>query len=180
MHLHTFRTEQLLPSAPASVFPFFADARNLERITPAWLNFQVVTLGSIEMRRGALIDYRIRLHGMPLRWRTEIREWDPPHRFVDVQLRGPYRMWHHTHTFAAVAGGTLCRDEVRYAVPGGRLLNWLFVRREVRAIFAYRTQALRRVFSEESPNVAPAAGSLRGAQSDRFTPRPCTIGGSVT
>ena len=96
------------------------------------------------MRAGTLIDYRLRLHGFPIRWRTEITLWEPPVRFADTQLRGPYRLWEHTHTFVEKDGGTLCRDEVRYAVPGGALIERLFVRRDVEKIFAFRQETMRR------------------------------------
>jgi ligand-binding SRPBCC domain-containing protein len=140
------RTELWLPRPRAEIFLFFAEARNLERITPAWLNFEVLTPAPIMMRPGALIDYRIRVHGIPVRWRTEIAEWDPPHRFVDVQLRGPYKLWHHTHAFEDRDSGTLCVDEVRYRPRGGALIHWLFVRRDVERIFAYRQQVLADTF----------------------------------
>lgn len=144
MTLHTYHQELWLPAPREQVFAFFADARNLETITPGWLNFEILTPGPIEMRAGALIDYRLRVHRVPLRWQTEITAWEPQHRFVDEQRRGPYRRWRHTHTFSDLDGGTLCRDEVEYAVPGGRLANWLFVRRDIEQIFAFRTQALSR------------------------------------
>lgn len=134
----SFQGEQWLPRPREEIFSFFSEARNLEAITPPWLNFEVLTPSPIVMRAGALIDYRIRVHGIPIRWRTEITEWSPPQRFVDVQLRGPYTLWHHTHTFEARDGGTLCRDEVRYHPRGGALMNWLFVRRDVESIFAFR------------------------------------------
>jgi ligand-binding SRPBCC domain-containing protein len=139
--------ELWLPRSRDEVFPFFAEARNLEQLTPPFLKFEVLTPDPIAMRAGALIDYRIRVHGLPIRWRTEIVEWDPPHRFVDVQLHGPYRLWHHTHTFEEKDGGTLCRDEVRYRPRGGALINWLFVRRDVERIFRYREEKLRELFS---------------------------------
>ena len=99
MREFTLQTELWLPRLRDEVFPFFAEARNLETLTPAWLKFEVLTPAPIAMRPGMPIDYRIRVHGLPIRWRTEIAEWDPPRRFVDVQLRGPYTLWHHTHTF---------------------------------------------------------------------------------
>ena len=147
MNHHTFQTELWLPRPRDQVFPFFAEARNLETITPPWLRFEVLTPPPIPMRSGTLIDYRIRVHGVPIRWRTEIAEWQPPHRFVDVQLRGPYTLWHHTHTFAERDGGTLCGDVVRYRPRGGALMNWLFVRRDVERIFRYREQRLRELFA---------------------------------
>ncbi|MBM3878513.1 MAG: SRPBCC family protein [Verrucomicrobia bacterium] len=146
----TLHTELWLPRPRDEVFPFFADARNLGVITPPWLRFEVLTPAPIVMRCGALIDYRIRVHGVPLRWRTEIAAWDPPHRFVDVQRRGPYRLWHHTHTFSERDGGTLCADRVRYWPWGGRVVDWLFVRRDVKRIFEYRQARLRELFGSIS------------------------------
>ena len=144
---HRFFDELWLPRPRAEVFPFFADARNLGVITPPWLSFEVLTPSPIGMRAGALIDYRLRFRGLPLRWRTEITVWEPPSRFVDRQLRGPYRLWHHAHTFEERDGGTLCRDEVRYAVLGGEWVNRLFVRRDVGRIFAFRRQKLLELFA---------------------------------
>jgi ligand-binding SRPBCC domain-containing protein len=150
MRIHTLEREQELPGTPAEVFDLFADARNLEAITPPLLGFEVVTPEPIEMAVGTLIQYRLRLHRVPVQWLTSIQAWDPPHRFVDVQVRGPYALWHHTHTFEAWAGGdgfTLMRDVVRYAIgfgPVGDLAHRLFVRRDVEAIFAFRRQALAR------------------------------------
>jgi ligand-binding SRPBCC domain-containing protein len=146
MSVHVLRREQRLPRAPRDVFPFFSDAHNLEAITPPWLGFAVVTPRPIDMRAGALIEYRLRLHGIPLRWRTRIAVWDPPRRFVDVQIRGPYVLWHHTHDFEADgAGGTVMRDTVRYGLPLGplgRLAHRLLVRRDLEAIFDFRRQAV--------------------------------------
>src|SRR4051812_36446234 len=114
MKEYTLSAEQWLPRPRNEVFSFFADARNLEALTPPWLKFEVLTPSPIEMRPGALIDYRIRVHGLPIRWRTEITEWNPPHSFADVQLNGPYTLWHHKHSFHERDSGTLCVDEVRY------------------------------------------------------------------
>jgi len=99
------------------------------------------------MRLGALIDYRIRFHGLPFHWRTEITSWHPPRAFVDIQIRGPYTLWKHTHTFEERDGGTLCSDHVRYRPAGGALTNWLFVRRDVKRIFLYRGRRLREIFA---------------------------------
>ena len=143
------QTELWLPRPRDEIFPFFAEARNLETLTPPWLNFEVLTPMPIVMRAGTLIDYRIRVHGIPIRWRTEIAEWQPPHRFVDVQLRGPYALWHHTHTFEERDGGTLCADRIRYRPRGGALINGLFVRRDVERIFRYREQRMKELFGSE-------------------------------
>jgi ligand-binding SRPBCC domain-containing protein len=132
------------------VFPFFADARNLEALTPPWLRFEVRTPAPIEMRAGALIDYRLRVHGLPLRWQSEITAWDPPHLFVDEQRRGPYRLWRHEHRFRADGDGTLVEDEVTYAVWGGGLVDALFVKRDLARIFAFRREALLAAFATRS------------------------------
>jgi ligand-binding SRPBCC domain-containing protein len=142
----TVETRLFLPRPLEMVFPFFADAGNIETITPPWLRFEILTPRPIAMRAGALIDYRLRLRGIPLRWRSEITAWEPPHRFVDEQRRGPYRTWIHEHTFASCAGGCEARDFVRYAPPGGWVGNFLFVRRDVRKIFEYRVGRLRQLF----------------------------------
>jgi len=142
----TLQTEVWLPRPRDEVFAFFADARNLDALTPPWVKFAMVTPGFIEMRAGTLIDYRIRVHGIPIRWQTEITEWQPPHHFVDRQLSGPYTLWHHTHTFEECNGGTLCLDHVRYRPRGGALVHWLFVRRDVERIFNYRQYRLKQLF----------------------------------
>ena len=143
---HVLRTEQVLPGTPDEVFPFFADAGNLEAITPAWLGFRIVTPRPIEMRVGTLIEYRLRLHGLPISWLTRIEEWEPGVRFVDAQLTGPYKLWHHTHEFAPDgAGGTVMRDTVRYALPWwplGEVAHALLVRRDLAAIFDHRERAV--------------------------------------
>lgn len=150
MRPRLFQTEQWLPRRRDEVFPFFGDAGNLEAITPPWVNFHIMTPRPIQMRPGALIDYRLRIRGVPVRWRTEITEWDPPHRFVDQQIKGPYRRWHHTHTFEPQTRGgvegTLCRDIVEYAVPFDRLVHGLLVRPDIERIFAYRRETLARIF----------------------------------
>ncbi|MCL4179451.1 MAG: SRPBCC family protein [Verrucomicrobia bacterium] len=151
MKEYIFETELWLPRRRDEIFPFFAEARNLERITPPWLKFEVLTPAPIEIRAGTLIDYRIRVHGVPIRWRTEIAEWDPPQRFVDRQLRGPYLLWHHTHTLVERDGGTSFHDRVRYRPRGSALIHWLFVRRDVARIFQYREQRLRELFDTRSP-----------------------------
>ncbi len=136
------RTRQCFEAPLETVFAFFADAANLESITPPWLRFRIETPLPIEMRKGTLIDYRLRLYGIPIRWRTEICDWQPPVLFADRQLQGPYRQWHHTHTFEEFRGGTLMTDVVEYSVPGGRLVNRLMVEPQLRRVFGYRRQHL--------------------------------------
>ena len=139
--LQTLAREQILPGDPDAVFGFFADAFNLEAITPPWLRFRVVTPRPIHMAAGTLIEYRLRLHGVPVRWLTRIEVWEPGARFADVQVRGPYRSWHHTHSFERHPDGTLVRDAVRYELPfgpAGRLAHAAFVRRDLDRIFDFR------------------------------------------
>ena len=146
MRIREFQCELWLPLPPDELFPFFADAGNLDAITPPWLHFRIVTPHPIEMRAGALIDYKLRVRGVPLRWRTLIREWNPPHSFIDEQIRGPYRQWVHRHTFEPKDGGTLARDIVHYAVPFDFIAHRLLVRPDIEKIFAYRQEALRKKF----------------------------------
>jgi ligand-binding SRPBCC domain-containing protein len=141
-----YRARTRVPRPRPEVFAFFADAANLQELTPPFLGFEILTPTPVEMRPGALIDYRIRLRGIPLRWRTEITAWEPPRRFVDEQARGPYRLWIHEHTFEEDGDGTICGDFVRYAVPFGALANRLLVARDVRKIFAYREVRLKEIF----------------------------------
>jgi len=154
MKLREFTTELWLPLLPEELFPFFADAANLNAITPPWLHFHIVTPPPIVMREGTLIDYRLRVRGVPLRWRTRISAWQPPRRFVDEQLRGPYRLWIHEHTFAPRDGGTLARDRVRYAVPFDGLLHRWFVKPDIEKIFQFRAGALRERFGTPATRAA--------------------------
>jgi ligand-binding SRPBCC domain-containing protein len=137
---------QFLPAPVEPIFEFFSDAYELEAITPPWLQFVVMHDGPLRITLGAQINYRLRLHGIPLRWQSRISEWDPPRRFVDEQLRGPYRQWRHEHTFEPVDGGTLCRDRVHYRVTGGWLVERLLVRRSLLRIFDYRQRRLEALF----------------------------------
>ena len=127
------------------VFAFFADAGNLERITPPELRFRILTPLPIELRSGARIDYRLSLHGVPFRWSTEIAVWEPPHRFVDVQRSGPYREWVHTHRFLAEGESTRMEDEVGYVLPFGHLglVALPLVRRQLERIFDFREARIR-------------------------------------
>lgn len=138
--------EQVIPRPIDEVFTFFSDARNLERLTPELIRFRILTPMPIEMSVGTIIDYKMRIHGIPVKWRTRIVEWNPPHRFADEQLKGPYRLWHHTHTFTPCEEGTRIGDRVEYRPIGGALINILFVKRDVRNIFEYRQRMLERWF----------------------------------
>jgi ligand-binding SRPBCC domain-containing protein len=146
MREHILRSELWLPRPRAEVFPFFADALNLQYITPDWLHFSVLTPAPIEMRRGLQIDYALKMRGLPMRWRSEITAWEPPFRFVDEQRRGPYRLWIHEHRFEEKNGGTVVEDLVRYAVLGGALVNRLFVQRDLDRIFAHRREKVLQRF----------------------------------
>jgi hypothetical protein len=139
----------LIPRCKKDVFPFFAEAHNLERITPPFLNFHILTPGLIAMRAGTLIEYELTLHGMRMQWKTRIEEFVEGSHFVDVQLKGPYKMWRHRHDFEDVEGGTRMTDGVDYELPFGllgQLARWLFVRRQVEQIFNYRNEVVVKEF----------------------------------
>lgn len=153
-HAATLRTQILLPESIETVFDFFADAGNLEALTPPSLRFRIETPKPIPMFAGTLIDYRLNLRQIPIRWQTEISDWNPPHRFVDRQLRGPYRRWEHTHEFTECDGGTLVRDSVRFIAPGGRLIRKLFVQPELARIFQYRHDQLAEILGTSTRSVA--------------------------
>jgi hypothetical protein len=149
MAVYTLRREQVVPRPLEEVFEFSSDARNLHKITPPWLNFQILTPGPIDMQAGTLLDYRLKWHGLNIRWRTRIVSWNPPGAFVDEQIRGPYRMWHHSHTFTAEAGGTRMVDVVNYQLPLGILgaiAHRLAVRRDLERVFDYRRQVIASLF----------------------------------
>lgn len=157
---------QVVPIPIDEAFAFFADARNLERITPPWLRFAIREPRPGELAAGALLHYSLVLHRFPVRWTTAIRTWEPPHAFVDVQLRGPYRLWEHTHTFEPVEGGTLIRDRVEYALPYGplgALAHVAFVRRDLRRIFDYRRDAIAALLAQPAEAARPRS---RSASSD--------------
>lgn len=151
MKTHRLEREQRLEHPVDEVFQFFSRASNLERITPAWLSFEMLTPEPILMHIGTLIEYRLRVHRVPLRWVSRIEAWDPGRSFVDRQLRGPYGLWHHRHIFEPVeANATIVRDDVEYALPLGplgELAHPLFVRRDVERIFEYRRQAVDRLLA---------------------------------
>ncbi len=148
MKIFELHREAILPFPRERVFDFFSKAENLELLTPPWLSFKILTPLPIQMCEGALIDYRISLRGLPMGWRTEITTWEPPYRFVDQQLRGPYRQWIHEHRFTEVEGGTRVEDHVHYVVLGGSLVNRFFVAPDVNRIFDYRQKRLRELFEE--------------------------------
>lgn len=137
MSTHVLERAQQVPVELERAFEFFADPHNLAEITPPWLHFRIVEVPK-RARRGALIRYRLRIKGVPVRWLTEITEWRPPRTFTDVQLSGPYRLWEHTHRLTPRAGGTEIFDHVRYRVPGGALVDRVLVRPLLIEIFDYR------------------------------------------
>ncbi len=145
MKVRVLLREQFLERPLPEVFEFFSAAQNLERLTPSWLRFEVVSPAPVEMRDGTVIDYRLRVHGVPLRWTSRIESWEPGVRFVDRQITGPYALWHHTHDFEAIGSGTLIRDTVRYSIgfgPVGAVVHALQVQRDLDNIFDYRRSAV--------------------------------------
>jgi ligand-binding SRPBCC domain-containing protein len=156
---HTLRREQWIDRPIEEVFEFFSEAGNLEAMTPPWLGFRILTPQPVVMVAGARIHYRIRWHGLPLSWLTEIVLWNPPTEFVDVQLWGPYRIWHHTHRFTSVRGGTQMVDEVRYALrfrPFDRLVHRFLVKSALDDIFAYRAAKMVELLGNRSAGTLPA------------------------
>jgi ligand-binding SRPBCC domain-containing protein len=148
-----FTAEQRIKRPIDEVFSFFSKAENLELITPPWLNFQILTPLPIEMKTGTLIDYKIGLYGIPLKWKTEITRWQPPFGFIDTQLKGPYSVWIHQHLFKEHNGVTIMTDSVDYDIPGWFLKPWLnkfFISQQVEAIFAYRKKVINTYFSGET------------------------------
>jgi hypothetical protein len=162
---HLLERTQVVPRPRSEVFPFFADARNLEDITPGFLRFRILPPVPRPVRAGSRIDYRLSLFGVPLGWRTLIEDFRPEERFVDLQLRGPYRLWRHTHLFEEVPGGTRVTDRVEYALPLGplgKLAHALFVRRTLERIFDFRRDRIAERFSPAGPG-RPAVAAGRTA-----------------
>lgn len=146
MKVFTLRRSLWVPQPPEKVFPFFSDVRNLDRITPKWLHFRSVNHPE-NVGEGTKIEHKLRIRGIPVTWRSEITEWDPPYGFVDEQKKGPYRMWRHEHRFREERDGTVCEDEVKYAVFGGELVNRFFIAPDLKKIFDYRQETLKRIFT---------------------------------
>jgi ligand-binding SRPBCC domain-containing protein len=144
--VHVLERSQRVEVSVERAFDFYVDARNLEPMTPPWLHFKVTTPGELVLGQGARLDYELRLHGVPVRWQTRIEVWEPPVRFVDVQAKGPYSLWEHTHLFEKDGDdAALIHDRVRYAIPLGplgALARRLFVRRDLERIFDYRGEAV--------------------------------------
>ena len=146
--VHVLATNQWVSAGLEDTFALFSDAANLEAITPPFMGFRILTPLPIDMHEGTLIEYRLRLFGIPVFWRSRIERWIPQHSFVDVQLRGPYARWVHTHTFTAEDGGTRVRDRVEYSLPFAPLsepVNALFVRPMVERIFRHRHETIARL-----------------------------------
>ena len=149
---YILRREQWIARPIDEVFAFFADAQNLEKITPPWLGFNILSMSANSISEGTVIRYRLRLHGIPFYWRTEICEWRPPHCFVDMQARGPYKQWHHTHKFEAYGDRTKMIDDVKYSLPFaalGRIVHGLKLRGDVNRIFDYRRLQIGASFGEQ-------------------------------
>ena len=145
-----FQTEILIRQDAERVFSFFSNAQNLNEITPGWLHFSIATPMPVEMKKGTMLEYHLKIRGISVSWLTEITEWEPPYHFVDVQRKGPYRRWIHRHEFQAVPDGTLVKDNVDYAVPGwifGRWIDHFFVYPDIRRIFDYRSLKLQEIFT---------------------------------
>jgi ligand-binding SRPBCC domain-containing protein len=163
MRVHTLRREQTIDRTPDEVFAFFSSPENLAAITPPWLAFRILTPRPLVAKAGGLIDYTIRWMGIPVRWTTIITDWDPPRKFVDQQVRGPYSLWHHEHAIEATAEGTRMTDTVTHVLPFGivgELAYRLLVRRQLEEIFDYRAAVIKRVFppkaGEDAIRPAPA------------------------
>ncbi|MCX7420620.1 MAG: SRPBCC family protein [Planctomycetia bacterium] len=156
--------EQMIAKPINEVFQFFADAQNLETLTPPRVNFQILTPLPIEMHTGAIIQYSLKLHGIPVQWTTAITGWKPPFEFVDVQLRGPYVMWHHRHNFEAIGEQTLMTDEIHYSLPFGwlgRLAHTLFVSHDLSTIFEFRRNVVERLMGSASITIPELPTPMR-------------------
>ena len=171
MTIHTLKKEQFVPAPLETVFDFFSRPENLSKLTPPGLGFVILTPSPIEMKPGALIDYTIRLLGIRVRWTTLITAYEPGRSFVDEQLKGPDSFWHHTHVFESAPGGTLVRDEIRYALPFGpvgRFVHSLTVRDQLEEVFDFRARVIVGIFQEGGQAVAvDAKTELAGGRRSR-------------
>ena len=161
MSTHRIERAQLVPLPRDDAFAFFADASNLEALTPPWLGFRILTALPIEMQRGTKIEYALSLHRVPVRWRTEIVEWLPGRRFVDTQLKGPFRLWEHTHEFEERRDGTVIRDTVIYRMPYGPLgaiAHRISTARDLDRVFDYRHAAVERLLGGHDLVPSPSVG----------------------
>ena len=156
--------ELVVPARLDAVFEFFSNAHNLDRITPDFLKFRVLTPAPIDMHAGARIDYALRLRGIPLRWTSEITAWEPPYRFIDSQIKGPYKSWIHEHRFESLGDSTKVIDEVMYDFFGGHLVHALFIKRDINRIFDHRTESLKSIFGDSDRN--SSHGSVNQAATD--------------
>lgn len=149
---HILERKQIIERPLKEVFNFFADAGNLEKITPPELNFKIITPPPIDIKKGALIDYQLKLRGIPITWKTEITQWNPPHDFGDTALKSPYKQWIHLHTFEEGKNGeTIMKDLVRYRLPLeplGDIAHW-YVRKELNYIFDYRYKVVEEIFQSK-------------------------------
>lgn len=151
MKVFTLQRQQWIARPATEVFSFFSCAENLQQITPQWLNFRIIDVSPSEIRKGTLIRYALRWRVLPVRWTTEITQWEPPHCFVDEQVSGPYRLWRHEHAFQPFERGTLMRDTVHYALPFGPvglLTQAVIVGRDIEDVFEYRARTIRDLFAE--------------------------------
>lgn len=156
MRVFVLDRKLIVPRPLQDVFAFFSDPRNLEAITPPWLNFSIDGMSDPSIRKGTNIRYSLRIRGIPLRWTSRISTWEPPYRFVDEQVRGPYRRWVHTHTFEARGNDTVVGDHVSYAPLGGWLADRLIVRADLNRIFQYRSERLLELLGSPDPQSAQA------------------------
>jgi len=155
--MYILRREQWIERPIDEVFAFFADAQNLEEITPPWVGFKILSMSTDSIAEGTIIRYRLRLHGIPVHWRTNICEWNPPYSFVDEQTSGPYKTWHHTHKFEAHGSRTKMIDDVLYSLHFGiigRIVHSVMVRKDVSRIFDYRRQRIDQRFGQAGENAA--------------------------
>ena len=140
-------TEQYIPCSIEEVFNFYSEAKNLNLITPKFLDFNILSQSSASIEEGTILKYRLKIHGVPIKWKSLIKQWSPPNKFMDVQLTGPYLKWHHIHSFSSFDDKTKVTDKVEYIVPGGALIHNLFVKRDLLNIFNYRKKALIKFFN---------------------------------